>query len=80
MVSLSRRDPRVACLARDGTGSHARALSPAELADTQDTLDEKEKAELKRALDDIVRDTAKTPAAAERFKVLASKAGKGALN
>jgi hypothetical protein len=36
-----------------------------------------EKQELKRAIDDLVRNTPRAPAAAERFKRLVGKAGKG---
>lgn len=49
-----------------------------ELAEELEGLTEDEKKTLKASLDDLVRDTTRTPLAATRFKRLATKAGKGA--
>lgn len=48
-----------------------------ELADILDDLNETEKEQLKLSLDALVKDSAKTPVAAMRFKQLVAKAGQG---
>ncbi len=49
-----------------------------ELADTLDSLTNEERNNLKRSLDDIVRETPRTTASANKFKRLMAKAGKEA--
>lgn len=58
----------------------ARIKAARQLADelSQLTIDERE--QLKKGIDDIVADTPQTVLAATRFKRLAEKAGKGALD
>lgn len=46
-----------------------------EIADTLENLNETEREELKKSLDEIVRDTPQTQVAALKFKKLAAKAG-----
>jgi len=50
------------------------------LADELSQLTTDEREQLKKGLDDIVTDTPQTVLAATRFKRLAEKAGKGALD
>jgi hypothetical protein len=51
-----------------------------ELADTLDNLNAKEKEDLKRSLDDLVRETPQVNVAAYKFKKLVSKIGKEAAD
>jgi hypothetical protein len=48
-----------------------------ELAQEAENLDEQEREQLARSLDDIIRDTPRTQVAANRFKRLMAKAGRG---
>jgi hypothetical protein len=58
----------------------ARIDAAKELSDELDGLTAEEKEQLKKSIDDIVVDTPRTTVAATRFKRLASKAGKGAVD
>jgi len=51
-----------------------------DLSDELDNLSDDEKENLKRSLDDIVRDTPQATVAAARFKKLIAKAGKTAAD
>lgn len=51
-----------------------------ELADELEGLNEEEREKLKGSLDDLLRDTPKTPVAEARFKRLMKKAGQEAYN
>jgi hypothetical protein len=57
----------------------SRLQAAADLADLQDSLTDEEKTALKKTLNDLVADTPQTTLAAQRFKVLAAKTGKGAI-
>ena len=57
--------------------TQARLDAARALADETDGLNEEERALLKKSLDDLVRDTPNTPLAAQRFKRLVAKTGKG---
>jgi hypothetical protein len=57
----------------------AKIQAAKELSDELSELNEEEREQLKKSIDDIVADTPRTPLAATRFKRLAGKAGIGAL-
>jgi len=57
----------------------ARIEAAKELSDELDALTPEEKQQLRNSIDDLVVDTPRTTMAATRFKKLASKAGKGAV-
>ena len=56
--------------------TESRLKAARELADDAEGLKESERIMLQKSLDDIVRDTPRTPVAAGRFKRLVAKAGK----
>ena len=60
--------------------TEAKLKAAKELSDELDNLSAEERDLLKKSLDDIVRDTPQTTAAATRFKKIVSKAGKVAAN
>ena len=57
----------------------AKIQAAKELSDELSELNQEEREQLKKSIDDIVADTPRTTLAATRFKRLAGKAGKGAL-
>lgn len=58
--------------------TESRIQAARELSDDLDKLTDEEKDALKKSIDDIIRDTPKTQAAAIRFKKLVAKAGEEA--
>lgn len=58
--------------------TQATLKSAQELSDELENLTEDEREQLKKSLDDIVKDTPQTAVAATRFKKLAAKAGQNA--
>lgn len=60
--------------------TEARLQAARDLSDELDNLSEDEKENLKKSLDDIIRDTPQTTVAAARFKKLVAKAGRTAAD